>query len=843
VSNQPDYSKAIVKEYIPPPTLLKFHRSFAPVRGVCGGTGSGKSTGMIAEIMNRARKQEPDAAGFRPTSWLVARSCFDDRTEILTEKRGWVLFKDLDASDRVASLVGATTLAWEKPTEYITSPWDGEMIGFQNQGIDFLVTPTHKLYLSKVETRKRTWGKYQFVTAEQAIKLRSGYRVKRDVLPQSGSAGFSRKFFEWAGFWFAEGSLKTARNRSPSLQVTQVNKSGISYFRKLTTDASIPMYENPRGHGSGINFRLPISDGFQYLTQLLSSCGNALTKRVPQWIKDAPAEHIESFLNGFLEGDGCLSNGVLTAYTSSKGLASDIQELAFRCGMVANISSRDRTGPNSSNGFSPNAPEYTITFLKKGKYHTMLQALSPAKKCVGWYRTHYTGTVYCVEVSEHVVYVRRGGVAHWSSQTYPELYSTTIDLWNKWVPYGKINMSPPIHWKYRQANCLPDGTGIDMEVWFISAKDADDIDKLRSFNVTGVWLNEAQQIEDPQVIYWLNNRAGRFPDPQRAPLTWSGMIMDANAMDTDHWWYDWAEVSKPAGYQFFKQPPCVIKQDGVWVINPECENLSGQGKGANYWLDQVPGKQDSWIKLNFCAEYGQTASGRLVYTEFEETRHVAKEDLKPIPGIPLMVAFDYGLTPTAVIAQITPQGQLRIIDEVCSVSMGMRQFMRDALKPLLANQYPGFAVRGYGEPSGNTRAQSDESTANDEIRSHGIEVTTAPTNLFKPRRDAVAAFMLKHVQSWITGKPMEEGFLVSPRCKTILKGFREKYVLKKVKVEGKDLWRDEAVGNGYDHAMDCIQVLALCYDRPRQDKTMMDRLMGGDSKDFEVTFANDYPVI
>jgi hypothetical protein len=426
--------------------------------------------------------------------------------------------------------------------------------------------------------------------------------------------------------------------------------------------------------------------------------------------------------------------------------------------------------------------------------------------------------------------------------SYPELYSTTIDLWKKWVPYGTMNMSPPIHWKYRQENALPDGTGIDMEVWFVSAKDGDDIDKLRSFNVTGAWLNEAQQIEDPEVIHWLNNRTGRFPDPQRAPYTWSGLIMDANAMDTDHWWYDWAEVSKPAGYKFFRQPPAVIKQDGIWVINPDCENLGGQAKGAGYWMDQISGKHESWIRLNFCAEYGQTSNGRLVYPEFEEVRHVAKTDLEPLPNLPLTLGFDFGLTPSVAIMQFTPQGQLRVIDEICSKSMGMRQFLRDALKPILAVQYAGFATKAFGEPSGRNRAQSDESTAFQEIKSQGIEIVEAPTNLFKPRRDAVAAFMLKRTQSWITGQPSDEGFVVSPRCHMILKGFREKYVLRRVKVEGKDIWKDEAVGNGYDHIQDAIQAAAVAYDRPRQDRSFYDRALGSDGT-IDVTMAQDYPMI
>jgi hypothetical protein len=126
-------------------------------------------------------------------------------------------------------------------------------------------------------------------------------------------------------------------------------------------------------------------------------------------------------------------------------------------------------------------------------------------------------------------------------------------------------------------------------------------------------------------------------------------------MPLKHWWYQWAEKIRPAGYQFFRQPPALLKSPvktaesaedacGVhWIINPLCENIGGQAKGAKYWLDQVPGKHTSWIEVNLCAEYGQSLDGKVVYPEFEESRHVAREDLKPIHGLPITLGFEYDM--------------------------------------------------------------------------------------------------------------------------------------------------------------------------------------------------------
>src|SRR3990167_5232661 len=46
---------------------------------------------------------------------IIGRSCYDDQTEVLTEKRGWILFKDLLNTDKVAVLKNFQDLIFEYP--------------------------------------------------------------------------------------------------------------------------------------------------------------------------------------------------------------------------------------------------------------------------------------------------------------------------------------------------------------------------------------------------------------------------------------------------------------------------------------------------------------------------------------------------------------------------------------------------------------------------------------------------------------------------------------------------------------------------------------------------------
>lgn len=69
------------------PTIRKFADDDTFIRAVTGPYGSGKSTGAgVIELINRAMRQAPGPDGVRRSRWAVVRNCYDDKTEILTEK-------------------------------------------------------------------------------------------------------------------------------------------------------------------------------------------------------------------------------------------------------------------------------------------------------------------------------------------------------------------------------------------------------------------------------------------------------------------------------------------------------------------------------------------------------------------------------------------------------------------------------------------------------------------------------------------------------------------------------------------------------------------------------------
>lgn len=422
--------------------------------------------------------------------------------------------------------------------------------------------------------------------------------------------------------------------------------------------------------------------------------------------------------------------------------------------------------------------------------------------------------------------------------TYVELKTTTIRTWLEWIPesLGKIKWDAPI--THNISFPLPDGSRVELEVLFVSLDRPDDIKKLKSLDLTGLFINEV--CEEPKAILDMGAaRVGRFPSKRDGGSSWCGVIMDTNAMDTDHWYYILAEkdlttergrkaweeiraaeqVMRNEGLlaenqplmEFFRQPPALIYQHGLWVPNPLAENIQNLNAGFAYYLRQVAGKSHEWINTYLAGNYGKVVDGKPVYYDYSESVHAPGIEVEPIEGLPIVIGLDYGLTPAAVIGQCSSRGQLRILGELCSDGMGIQRFIQDALKPYLATNFAGYEFLATGDPAGKNR-EGNEKTCEDYVRDAGFEYTPAKTNSPIARIEAVSYFLNRR-----------DGFILDLSCQTIRKGFAGGYHYKRVQVMGDERFKEEPDKNMYSHPHDALQYLALFFGgvqavREREDE-------------------------
>jgi len=414
----------------------------------------------------------------------------------------------------------------------------------------------------------------------------------------------------------------------------------------------------------------------------------------------------------------------------------------------------------------------------------------------------------CVEIMARALKQEpwRDGVrrSRWAviRNTYPELKSTTIRTWETWFP-GHI---APIRWDTPITSTISigdigDGTGLELEVLFLALDKPMETGKLRSLELTGAWINEASEI--PKEIFdMVTQRVSRYPSLMKGGPTWGGVILDTNPPDDDSWYYRIAEESTPNGWDFFRQPGGLYKEGEEYKPNPDAENIDNLPNGYQYYLNQIGGKDEQWINVFLLGNYGTTADGKPVYPEFNDKVHVAEKPLDPMRGLPIILGWDFGLTPACVVMQQTPRGQVVVLKEIVSEDMGIRQFANDIVRPILVNEFSGFQKISTADPSGQIRAQTDERTCLQELLETGIPTEPAPTNDWIPRREAVAFFLTRMAD----GMP---GFLLDPSCTNLRKGFNGRYKYERLKTSGSARYRDRPVKDGSSHIQDALQYACL----------------------------------
>lgn len=396
--------------------------------------------------------------------------------------------------------------------------------------------------------------------------------------------------------------------------------------------------------------------------------------------------------------------------------------------------------------------------------------------------------------------------------TQPQLKTTTIKTWLDWFPehtYGKFNWAPPFTHHIKRGE-------IDCEVLFLALDKPEDVKKLLSLELTGAFVNEAREIPKT-IIDGVTMRVGRYPSKRDGGPTWSGMFMDTNAPDEDHWWAimsgevpipEWisdaeaAQLVKPKEWKFYSQPgamKAIKNNDGGitgYVMNEARENQVGIDD--EYYERMINGKTHNWINVYVLNRYGSITDGKPVYPNFDRELHVAKEQLPRFEVETTYIGIDFGLTPAAVFIQ-NFRGIWYIMKELVAADMGATKFAQVLKKEM--NMWGGnFSV--WGDPTGDQRVQTDKDTPFRVLRANEIAAQPTHTNDPSIRIDAVNASLVRLVDK-------RPGMQINPSCINIIKGFEGGYHYRRLNVSGMEKYEESPHKNRFSHPHDAAQYAFL----------------------------------
>jgi phage terminase large subunit len=393
--------------------------------------------------------------------------------------------------------------------------------------------------------------------------------------------------------------------------------------------------------------------------------------------------------------------------------------------------------------------------------------------------------------------------------TSGELNSTTLQTWLQWFgDLGTIKkrQKPLLMYEHE----FNDGHGIvRLELIFIALDRPDDVRKIKSLELTGVYLNELSELPQNVLSHFKGRVNGRFPSRSFCPEPhWSGIIADTNPPDEDHWIFRDFETNVTPSYHVFHQPSGLVTDDlgqfikdteGNYIQNIHADNA--EHLSADYYPKLAEKQSEGFIKVYCGGKYGLVESGKRVYPEFNYDIHSVPR-LDAIQGDPLYLGFDFGLTPACVVVQLTARGQVRILKEYVAEDIGIKTFAENIVIPRLAIDFPYCRISEWaeGDPAGAQGDQiMEELSCIGELTSLGIPTRAATTNDPDVRINSVRYFL----NIMVDGKP---AFIISREgCPVLVKGFMSGYHFKRMQIGGDERFQEKPNKNKYSHPHDALQ--------------------------------------
>ncbi len=383
-------------------------------------------------------------------------SCYDPLTEVLTNN-GWKKISDVKEEDEICTLnLNKDTIEFQKPIKIFKYKHQGKMYRLKTKRVDLLVTPNHKLLISKCDFRKPA----KFFLKEAELLFNKSKRFKKDgswigrdieyfKLPEvkikHGSKFYSgtrskneekflmMKWLKFFGYWVADGWTTKGDGGNYGTYLASKDEKVISEMRKILEEFRYHVYQYKN---KGLEtLRVRDFQLFSYLKQF----GKAAEKFIPQEIKSLNKELLEIFFEYYIRGDGHRYGRTgkgLSATTISKRLRDDLQEIALKLGMSAYYKLHRKKGSQITSlpkadlkGYKQSEDSWNIYFIRKNIHTVMPSTLKKWGYEESW--GEYDGLVYCLEVPNHIIYIRRNGIPVWCGNSDPEMNWHLSELNNK----------------------------------------------------------------------------------------------------------------------------------------------------------------------------------------------------------------------------------------------------------------------------------------------------------------------------------------------------------------------------------------------------------------------------
>ena len=331
--------------------------------------------------------------------------------------------------DEVATLLDGQFIEYNKPTHIFEYDYDDDLYHIKSQQVDLMVTPNHKMYVRKGDNKSKP---FELLRADEIMKKHVQY--KKDGIKQ----GEDQKHFvlnkkqydmdawlQLIAIFIADGCLEEknkkvilAAIKPCKIKVIQetCEKIGItvkSYYSKLKNEAPKSKYNNMNGQ-----HYISDRDIYDYFVPYNVGANN---KCLPEFVWSLNQRQSRLLLDTLISCDGSYNkSNAACYYTSSKRLANEVQILALHAGWSGNFSVRYPAGTQYTIRGKTGSINYDyncVRIVKNKNTPSVNHSHVKEQKVQTEEMVPYKGKVYCCEVKNHVIYVRRNGKPSWTGNS------------------------------------------------------------------------------------------------------------------------------------------------------------------------------------------------------------------------------------------------------------------------------------------------------------------------------------------------------------------------------------------------------------------------------------------
>ena len=322
--------------------------------------------------------------------------CLTPDHEVLTS-RGWVFIKNVKKTDKVAVLKDDLSIVYENPIEVLHFPnFSGQLLSINSKQISLKVTLNHKMYCSILSEDNE--NKFDDFKLHEAIDIHgkiSKYKSSAQwncidyqfYLPADRHGNEARavdmnSFLKFLGIYIVNAY---ADNKRVLMIINDKIKSFIiDVLSEMNCDYK-------QFHNSSKLIEILTTD---QMRRYLCCIGNGL---FPDWIWSLSARQSKLLLDSILLASE-VEDVENKFYTTFQRLANDVQRLAIHAGYFATVYDDE------------NLAQYVVTIYRNTPFECITDSSNQ-------HIVKYTGSVYCLQVSSQVFYVRKNGKGCWTGNS------------------------------------------------------------------------------------------------------------------------------------------------------------------------------------------------------------------------------------------------------------------------------------------------------------------------------------------------------------------------------------------------------------------------------------------